>query len=146
MAAAAGKSRFAVTCALLRQYMREHRGQMDDLAGLFQAPAPPVAPEENDDERIMQLFPIRAAVAKPAQERPEMKKQASMAIFYEVPHQVDDAQMRAASLHRFLRKRKVRISDTNPDRNEDSTPAKKQKDAAAGKPFQDVPDPSWLRL
>jgi hypothetical protein len=40
--------------------------------------------------------------------RPEMKKQASMAIFYEVPHQVDDAQMRAASLHRFLRKRKVR--------------------------------------
>ncbi|RLN42965.1 uncharacterized protein C2845_PM01G44610 [Panicum miliaceum] len=142
---AAGKSRFAVTCGLLRQYMREHQGQMGDLAGLFQAPAPPVAPEENDDDRIMQLFPMRVAVAKPAQERPGMKKQAPMAIFYEVP-QVDDAQMRAASLHRFLRKRKVRISDNNPDHNEDSTPAKKQKDAAAGKPFQDVPYPSWLRL
>ncbi|XP_039830883.1 protein TIFY 11d-like [Panicum virgatum] len=64
--AAAGKSRFSVTCALLRRYMREHQGQMGDLAGLFQAPAPPVAPEENDDDRIMQLFPMRA-VAMPAQ-------------------------------------------------------------------------------
>jgi hypothetical protein len=66
--AAAGKSRFSVTCALLRQYMREHQGQMGDLAGLFQAPAPPVAPEENDDDRIMQLFSMRA-VAMPAQVR-----------------------------------------------------------------------------
>ena len=69
MAAAGKKStRFTVTCALLRQYMREHQGQMGDLASLFQAPAPPVAPEENDDDRIMQLFPMRA-VAMPAQVR-----------------------------------------------------------------------------
>ena len=40
--------------------------------------------------------------------RPEMKKEAPMAILYEVPHQLDEAQMRAASLHRFLGKRKVR--------------------------------------
>ena len=40
--------------------------------------------------------------------RQEMRKQAPMAIFYEVPHQLDEAQMRAASLHRFLGKRKVR--------------------------------------
>ena len=69
MAAAGKKStRFTVTCALLRQYMREHQGQMGDLAVLFQAPSPPVAPGENDEDRIMQLFPM-CALARPAQER-----------------------------------------------------------------------------
>ena len=72
MAAAGKKStRFTVTCALLRQYMRElreHQGQMGDLAVLFQAKSPPVAPGENDEDRIMQLFPM-CAVARPAQER-----------------------------------------------------------------------------
>lgn len=139
-----------MTCALLRQYMRKNQGQgqgrMGDLVRLFQAPPPwPVAPEENDD-MTTKLFPVGAAMVQPpAQERPEAKKAPSVTIFYEVP-QVDEAQMRTPSLHRFLRKRKLRISETDPDHNEDKTPAKKQKDAAVGEPFLDMPDPSWLRL
>lgn len=58
MAAAGSSSRFAVTCGLLSQYMRER-----------QQPQPPVtvleavAEEEEEDARTMQLFPPRAAAA-----------------------------------------------------------------------------------
>lgn len=59
MAAAGSSSRFAVTCGLLSQYMRER-----------QQPQPPVTvleavaeEEEEEDARTMQLFPPRAAAA-----------------------------------------------------------------------------------
>ncbi|OEL36470.1 hypothetical protein BAE44_0002511 [Dichanthelium oligosanthes] len=79
------RSRFAVTCPQLRQYMRENQRrvqQMGNLVRLFQAPPPlPVAPQENAD-RTMQLFPVHAAMAQPALEiRPEGKK-TPMTIFY----------------------------------------------------------------
>ncbi|RLN39280.1 hypothetical protein C2845_PM01G44630 [Panicum miliaceum] len=80
---------FAVTCALLRQYMRENESQrqvrMGNLDRVLQAPpSTPVAPQEND-EMTMQLFPVHAAaaMAQPAahQERPEVVK-VPMTIFY----------------------------------------------------------------
>ncbi|RLN18725.1 uncharacterized protein C2845_PM02G15260 [Panicum miliaceum] len=86
------RSRFAVTCALLRQYMREKESQrqvrMGNLARVLQAPPPtPVAPQESD-ERTMQLFPVpvhaTAAMAQPPayQERPEAAGKTPMTIFY----------------------------------------------------------------
>ena len=64
-------SRFAVTCALLRQYMREKESQrqerMGNLARVLRAPPPtrPVAPPQEGDERTMQLFPAHPAAAMP---------------------------------------------------------------------------------
>ena len=67
--AAAGSSRFAVTCGLLRQYMtREHQQQMGGLAGAFRLPTLSEA-EETTDARTMQLFPTRAGTSQPSQER-----------------------------------------------------------------------------
>ncbi|XP_062200807.1 protein TIFY 11d-like [Phragmites australis] len=86
--AAAGSSRFAVTCGLLRQYMtREHQQQesqqqMGGLAGAFRLPTLSEA-EETTDARTMQLFPTRAGTSQPSQERPEAQAKAPLAIFYE---------------------------------------------------------------
>ncbi|KAL6642968.1 hypothetical protein ACP70R_021149 [Stipagrostis hirtigluma subsp. patula] len=88
--AAAGSSRFAATCELLRQYMREQNQRQQQqqqqgggLAGVFGLPAAEVA-----DARTMQLFPTRVAGASPPpQERAEAQGQqqaarATLTIFY----------------------------------------------------------------
>ncbi|KAG8091327.1 hypothetical protein GUJ93_ZPchr0012g20540 [Zizania palustris] len=87
-------SRFAITCGLLRQYMREQQQQHQQTApvtsflGMIAAAAAAAAekPEEEDD-RTMQLFPPRAGVqpsTRPAsQERAEMGTKAPLTIFYD---------------------------------------------------------------
>jgi jasmonate ZIM domain-containing protein len=76
MAAAGNNTRFAVTCGLLRQYMREQQ----HLAGAFRLPPPLVVEttttmekgdEDTPDGRTMQLFPTRAGTSlqHPSQER-----------------------------------------------------------------------------
>ncbi|KAL5225673.1 hypothetical protein ABZP36_012312 [Zizania latifolia] len=89
--AAAHSSRFAVTCGLLRQYMREQQQQQQQqpapvtsFLGMIAAAA---EEQEEEDDRTMQLFPPRAGVqpsTRPAsQERPEMGTKAPLTIFYD---------------------------------------------------------------
>jgi len=60
-------SRFAVTCALLRQYMREKESErqvrMGNLASVLRAPPPTAVAPQGADGRTMQLFPVHAAAA-----------------------------------------------------------------------------------
>ncbi|RLN19942.1 protein TIFY 10B-like [Panicum miliaceum] len=88
MAAAAGSSRFAVTCGLLRQYTREQQQQqLGGLDGAFRLPPPPVATTEEAEEtdgRTMQLFPTRAGTSQPSsQERPVVREKAPLTIVYD---------------------------------------------------------------
>ncbi|WVZ58775.1 hypothetical protein U9M48_009006 [Paspalum notatum var. saurae] len=92
--AAAGDSRFAVTCRLLRQYMR--REQQPQLGGLDAAfrlpPLVETAPEEETDGRTMQLFPTRAGTGtssssfEPSQQQrvpPEAQAKGPLTIVYD---------------------------------------------------------------
>ncbi|CAN6293691.1 unnamed protein product [Urochloa humidicola] len=87
MAAAGGSSRFAATCGLLRQYMREQQ-QPQQLGGLDAAlRLPPLVETTDNDEdadgRTMQLFPTRAGTFQPSQERQEEQAKAPLTIMYE---------------------------------------------------------------
>ncbi|RCV42899.1 hypothetical protein SEVIR_9G255300v4 [Setaria viridis] len=82
--AAAGNTRFAVTCGLLRQYMREQ--QLGALDGAFRLPPlveTTTEKDEDTDGRTMQLFPTRAGTLQPSQERPEAQAKAPLTIVYE---------------------------------------------------------------
>ncbi|TVU30921.1 hypothetical protein EJB05_22574 [Eragrostis curvula] len=89
--AAAGNSRFAVTCGLLRQYMmREHKHQprMGGLAGSSLLPPLREATEDDaqdTDARTMQLFPTHAGVSEetPSTKQTEEQARAPLTIFYE---------------------------------------------------------------
>nr|CAB3494802.1 unnamed protein product [Digitaria exilis] len=85
MAAASSSSRFAVTCGLLRQYMREQQQQQQP--GSLDMPPLVGAAEDEDavDGRTMQLFPTQTGTLQPSQERPENKQamKAPLTIFYE---------------------------------------------------------------
>ncbi|CAL4933229.1 unnamed protein product [Urochloa decumbens] len=88
--AAAGSgssSRFAATCGLLCQYMREQQQLVGSLDGAFRLP-PLVETTDKDDEdadgRTMQLFPTRAGtLQQSSQERPEAQAKAPLTIMYE---------------------------------------------------------------
>ncbi|CAN6305306.1 unnamed protein product [Urochloa humidicola] len=85
MAAAGGSSKFAATCGLLRQYMREQQ-QLGGLDASLRLP-PLVETTDKDDEdtdgRTMQLFPTRAGTLQPSQERQEVQAKAPLTIMYE---------------------------------------------------------------
>ncbi|CAL4916496.1 unnamed protein product [Urochloa decumbens] len=85
-AAGSSSSRFAATCGLLRQYMREQQQQVGSLDGAFRLP-PLVETTDMDDEdadgRTMQLFPTRAGTMQPSQQRPEAQAKAPLTIMYE---------------------------------------------------------------
>ncbi|KAF0891310.1 hypothetical protein E2562_009485 [Oryza meyeriana var. granulata] len=95
-AAAAGSgSRFAVTCGLLRQYMKEHGGSNGggrllpavtamSLATGADAAVGAAAAEEveaPEERKTMELFPQQAGTLKDSQERKETEK-AQLTIFY----------------------------------------------------------------
>nr|CAB3504229.1 unnamed protein product [Digitaria exilis] len=88
MAGTSSSSRFAVTCGLLRQYMREQQQQPGSLdGGAFRLP-PLVGAEEVEDAvdgRTMLLFPTHAGTLQLSQDRPEKKqaRKAPLTIFYE---------------------------------------------------------------
>ncbi|KAL5210091.1 hypothetical protein ABZP36_005714 [Zizania latifolia] len=98
-AAAGNGSRFAVTCGLLRQYMKEHAGSNGGgrflpavpmsimsaadavvAAGGAAAAAVEEAPEER--RKTMELFPQQAGTLKGSQERKETEKAPQLTIFY----------------------------------------------------------------
>lgn len=80
---AAGGSRFAVTCGLLRQYMKEQGGN----GALRLAPGADAA-EEGTEERkaVLELFPQQAGTLKDEQQRkrkePAADERAPLTIFY----------------------------------------------------------------
>lgn len=86
--AKAGSSRFAVTCGLLRQYMKEQGGNggrciapivtMSLMPGADVIGAAEAAPEER---KTMELFPQQAGTLKGSQERRDPEK-APLTIFY----------------------------------------------------------------
>ncbi|KAG2549310.1 protein TIFY 11d-like [Panicum virgatum] len=86
--AAAGSSRFAAACGLLRQYMMREQPQQQ-LGGLDGAlrPPPPLAAAaeaEETDGRTMQLFPTRAGTSQPpSQQQPVMREKAPLTIVYD---------------------------------------------------------------
>ncbi|XP_062210102.1 protein TIFY 11c-like [Phragmites australis] len=86
--AKAGSSRFAVTCGLLREYMKEQGGRLlapavatslmpaaDVVGGVAEA----VAPEET--KTMLELFPQQAGTLKHSQQRKEPER-APLTIFY----------------------------------------------------------------
>uniref|UniRef100_A0A0E0K9N7 Protein TIFY n=1 Tax=Oryza punctata TaxID=4537 RepID=A0A0E0K9N7_ORYPU len=89
-------SRFAVTCGLLRQYMKEHSGSNGGGGGRRFLPAvtamslmtggadaAAVAEEEAPEVRkTMELFPQQAGTLKDSQERKEITEKAQLTIFY----------------------------------------------------------------
>ncbi|CAN6324072.1 unnamed protein product, partial [Urochloa humidicola] len=81
--AAAGSSRFAATCGLLRQYMREQQlGGLDAALRLPPLVETTMDNDEDTDGRTMQLFPTRAGTLSP--ERPEAAQaKAPLTIMYE---------------------------------------------------------------
>ncbi|CAN6283101.1 unnamed protein product [Urochloa humidicola] len=85
MATAGGSSKFAATCGLLRQYMREQQ-QLGGVDGGLRLP-PLVETTDKDDEdadgRTMQLFPTRAGTLQPSEERQEEQAKAPLTIMYE---------------------------------------------------------------
>ncbi|KAL5218684.1 hypothetical protein ABZP36_019368 [Zizania latifolia] len=90
-AAAGNGSRFAVTCGLLRQYMKEHAGGRflpavpmsvvvpgaDAVVG-----AAAVVEEAPEERKTMELFPQEAGTLKGSQERKETAKAPQLTIFY----------------------------------------------------------------
>ncbi|KAL6867229.1 hypothetical protein ACP4OV_015253 [Aristida adscensionis] len=94
---AGGGSRFAVTCGLLRQYMKEQGGvsggrllapavaamglMPGGAAGATTEPAAVAAPEETATTTVLELFPQQAGTLKDAQERKEPET-APLTIFY----------------------------------------------------------------
>lgn len=93
--AAAGNSRFAITCGLLRQYMMREQQQLGGLDGARRLPALEETEEEAEettDGRTMQLFPTRAGTLqqepsqsqKRRQRRPaEAQAKGPLTIFYD---------------------------------------------------------------
>ncbi|XP_062216599.1 protein TIFY 11c-like isoform X2 [Phragmites australis] len=93
--AKAGSSRFAVTCSLLRQFMKEQGGNgarclapavamslmpgTDVVGGGAEAEAEAVAPEER--KTVLKLFPQQACTLKVSEERREPER-APLTIFY----------------------------------------------------------------
>ncbi|KAG8073704.1 hypothetical protein GUJ93_ZPchr0006g42934 [Zizania palustris] len=87
-----GSSRFAVTCGLLRQYMKEHAGGRflpavpmsvvvpgaDDVV----VGAAAVVEEAPEERKTMELFPQEAGTLKGSQERKETSKSPQLTIFY----------------------------------------------------------------
>uniref|UniRef100_A0A0D9XJA6 Protein TIFY n=1 Tax=Leersia perrieri TaxID=77586 RepID=A0A0D9XJA6_9ORYZ len=173
--ATTASTRFAVTCGLLRQYMREHQQQ---------PPAPAVsllateAAAEGDDGRTMQLFPTRDAAAVEAAETAPLTifYGGRMVVFEDVtaekamelvrmaaasdssppapapatppqPAALSDMPIaRKASLQRFLQKRKHRITTTSdPYKKPVTASPEPEKSFAAVKPVKDEPA-TWLGL
>ncbi|EAY78343.1 hypothetical protein OsI_33431 [Oryza sativa Indica Group] len=171
MAAAGSSSRFAVTCGLLSQYMRER-----------QQPQPPVTvleavaeEEEEEDARTMQLFPPRAAAADgvatpsagtapltifydgrmvvvddvPAEKAAELMRLAGSACSPPQPaHAAALPEMpiaRKASLQRFLQKRKHRITTTSEPYKKAAVASPAPEKSFAVAPVKDEPA-TWLGL
>uniref|UniRef100_A0A0D3HD89 Protein TIFY n=1 Tax=Oryza barthii TaxID=65489 RepID=A0A0D3HD89_9ORYZ len=174
MAAAGSSSRFAVTCGLLSQYMRER-----------QQPQPPVtvleavAEEEEEDARTMQLFPPRAAATDgvatpsagtapltifydgrmvvvddvPAEKAAELMRLAGSACSPPPPppqpaHAAALPEMpiaRKASLQRFLQKRKHRITTTSEPYKKAAVASPAPEKSFAVAPVKDEPA-TWLGL
>ena len=171
MAAAGSSSRFAVTCGLLSQYMRER-----------QQPQPPVTvleavaeEEEEEDARTMQLFPPRAAAADgvatpsagtalltifydgrmvvvddvPVEKAAELMRLAGSACSPPQPaHAAALPEMpiaRKASLQRFLQKRKHRITTTSEPYKKAAVASPAPEKSFAVAPVKDEPA-TWLGL
>jgi jasmonate ZIM domain-containing protein len=70
-AVAGGGSRFAVTCGLLRQYMKEQGGRLAPAVamGLVPPGADAAAAEEEERKPVLELFPQQAGTLKDDQQR-----------------------------------------------------------------------------
>uniref|UniRef100_A0A0E0EXA4 Protein TIFY n=1 Tax=Oryza meridionalis TaxID=40149 RepID=A0A0E0EXA4_9ORYZ len=170
-AAGSSSSRFAVTCGLLSQYMRERQHQ------------PPVTvleavAEEEEDARTMQLFPPRAAAAGvatpsagtapltifydgrmvviddvPAEKAAELMRLAGSACSPpptppQPAHAAALPEMpiaRKASLQRFLQKRKHRITTTSEPYKKAAVASPAPEKSFAVAPVKDEPA-TWLGL
>uniref|UniRef100_A0A0D9Z2Z3 Protein TIFY n=1 Tax=Oryza glumipatula TaxID=40148 RepID=A0A0D9Z2Z3_9ORYZ len=82
-------SRFAVTCGLLRQYMKEHSGSnggggfLPAVTAMSLMTGGADAEEEAPEVRkTMELFPQQAGTLKDTQERKEITEKAQLTIFY----------------------------------------------------------------
>ncbi|CAN6290472.1 unnamed protein product [Urochloa humidicola] len=76
-----GGSRFAVTCGLLRQYMKEQGGCLAPAVAMGLAPAE----EPEETKPVLELFPQQAGTLKDEQQsrkRKEPEERAPLTIFY----------------------------------------------------------------